>query len=120
MSRVVASPGETDFTMARRDVHRFVDETESLRVGRQSTRRFCSAGWEKGEERLRLQIVRAGRSGQFSARVRITAMGPRSDQCNRVETEFVVSPGALGEFLRGLERLADARTATACIALGRR
>jgi len=39
--------------------------------------------------------------------VGITAMGPRSDQCNRVDTEFVVARDTLGLFLRGLERLAS-------------
>ena len=101
--------GRTDFTMARRDVHRFVGETQSLQSDA-SDSALLLGGWEKGEERLRLQIVRAGRSGQFAARVRITAMGPRSDQCNRVDTEFVVARDALGLFLRGLERLASDAT----------
>jgi hypothetical protein len=52
-----------------------------------------------------MQVVRAGRSGQFTARVQLTATGPRSDQISRVETEFVVAPEALTAFLQGLERL---------------
>lgn len=91
--------------MARRDVHRFITETENLQSDAGDSA-LLLGGWEKGEERLRLQFVRAGRSGKFVARVRITAMGPRSDQANRVETEFVVSPEVLVEFLRGLELLA--------------
>jgi hypothetical protein len=35
----------------------------------------------------------------------MTAAGARSDQINRVETEFIVAPEALTVFLQGLERL---------------
>ena len=96
--------GQTAFTMARRDVQRFVAETESLRADAGDSA-LLLGGLEKGEERLRMQIVRAGRSGQFAARVRITASGPRSDQVNRVETEFIVAPDALTEFLHDLGTL---------------
>ena len=96
--------GHTDFTIARRDVRRFVSETESLQSDA-SDSALLLGGLEKGEERVRMQVVRAGRSGQFTARVRMTAAGARSDQINRVETEFIVAPEALTVFLQGLERL---------------
>jgi hypothetical protein len=106
--------GQTAFIMARRDVHRFVADTERLR-GDAADSALLLGGLEKGEERLRMQIVRAGRSGQFAARVRITASGPRSDQVSRVETEFVVAPVALSDFLRGLTQLADDTSQTASL-----
>ena len=96
--------GRTDFTIARRDVQRFVGETERVRSDA-SDSALLLGGLEKGEERMRMQVVRAGRSGQFTARVRVAAAGPRSDQISRVETEFVVAPEALAAFLQGLERL---------------
>ena len=96
--------GYTDFTIARRDVRRFVSETESLQSDA-SDSALLLGGLEKGEERVRMQVVRAGRSGQFTARVRMTAAGARADQINRVETEFIVAPEALTVFLQGLERL---------------
>jgi hypothetical protein len=96
--------GHTDFAIARRDVQRFVAETERLQSDA-SDSALLLGGLEKGEERLRMQVVRAGRSGQFAARVRIIAAGPRSDQANRVETEYVVAPSALTGFLRSLEHL---------------
>lgn len=107
--------GHTDFTIARRDVQRFVSETESLQSDA-SDSALLLGGLEKGEERVRMQVVRAGRSGQFTARVRMTAAGPRSDQTNRVETEFVVAPEALTAFLQGLERLiSDQRSESASL-----
>ena len=96
--------GKTNFTIARRDVQRFIDETDGLRAD-SSDSALLLGGLEKGEERMRMQVVRAGRSGQFTARVRVTASGPRSDQISRVETEFGVAPEALTAFLQGLERL---------------
>jgi hypothetical protein len=100
--------------VARRDVHRFVADTERLR-GDSADSALLLGGLEKGEERLRMQIVRAGRSGQYAARVRINASGPRSDQVSRVETEFVVAPDALSDFLRGLAQLADDTSQTALL-----
>src|SRR5262249_28256291 len=79
--------GLTAFTIARRDVDRFLVDATNL-----STRATDSAqllgGWDDAQERLRLRITRAGLSGQFTARVRIATTGPRDEQWNRVETEF--------------------------------
>ena len=97
--------GHTEFTIARRDVQRFVAETEKIRT-EASDSALLVAGWEKGDERLRMQIVRAGRTGRFTARVRIASSGPRSDPGSSVETEFIVAPEALTTFLRDLARLA--------------
>ena len=97
--------GHTDFTIARRDVQRFIAETEKL-TSDASDSALLLGGWEKGDERLRIQIVRAGRSGRFTARVRIASSGQRPDPGSTVETEFIVAPDALSAFLRELDRLA--------------
>src|SRR5205085_2738787 len=96
--------GHTEFTIARRDVRRFLADVATLRSNA-SDAALLVGGWDRAEQRLRLEIVRAGLSGQFVARVRIAATGPRGDQWNRVETEFITPPQALTAFLDSLARL---------------
>ena len=108
--------GRTSFTIARRDVDRFLADAADL-----STTTVHSAqllgGWDDAEERLRLGITRAGVSGQLMARVRIATTGPREDQWNRVETEFVCAPAALASFLSDLAGLVTLeRSASASLA----
>ena len=99
--------GETAFSISRRDVARFVADLAALRRAESATAQLLG-GWDDSEERLRLRVTPAGRSGQFLTRVRIATTGPRSDLWHRVETEFVVPPGALETFLAGVERLGGA------------
>jgi hypothetical protein len=96
--------GHTEFTVARRDVQRFLNDAANL-PSNTSDSALLLGGWDHAEERLRLQIARAGLSGQFVARVRIATTGPRADQWNRVETEFIAPPVALSAFMESLARL---------------
>jgi hypothetical protein len=96
--------GHTQFTIARRDVRRFLDDAANL-PSNASDSALLLGGWDHTEERLRLQIARAGLSGQFIARVRIATTGPRADQWNRVETEFIAPPVALSAFMESLAQL---------------
>jgi hypothetical protein len=66
-------------------------------------------GWEEAQERLRLRITPAGRSGQFTARVRMADTGPRTDQWHSVETEFVCPPDDLFAFSIGVQGIIDRR-----------
>lgn len=108
--------GRTDFTISRRDVDRFLADAANLSTKSSDTAQLLG-GWDDAEERLRLRITRAGLSDRFIARVRIATTGPRDEQWNRVETEFVCPPAALAAFLTDLTRLvARTQTATASLA----
>lgn len=107
--------GRTSFTISRRDVDRFLADAANL-ASTSSDNAQLLGGWDDAEERLRLRVTRAGVSGQFIARVRIATTGPREDQWNRVETEFVCPPAALVAFLGDLTRLVARRElASACL-----
>jgi hypothetical protein len=107
--------GRTEFTIARRDVDRFLADAADLSTRASDTAQLLG-GWDDDEERLRLRITRAGLSEHFVARVRIATTGPCEEQWNRVETEFVCPPAALATFLTDLTRLvAQRRTATASL-----
>src|SRR5947209_9859680 len=75
--------GHTEVTIARRDIQRFLDDAEKL-PSNASDSALLVGGWDRIEQRLRVQIARAGLSGKFIARVRIATTGPRADQWNRV------------------------------------
>ena len=108
--------GRTAFIIARRDVDRFLADAAHLSTNASDSAQLLG-GWDDAEERLRLRITRAGLSDQFTARVRIATTGPREDQWNRVETEFVCAPAALATFLSDLTGLvAQERTANASLA----
>jgi hypothetical protein len=108
--------GRTSFTIARRDVDRFLADAANLSTTTSHSAQLLG-GWDDAEERLRLRITRAGVSGQLMARVRIATTGPREDQWNRVETEFVCAPAALASFLSDLTGLVtQQRSATASLA----
>ena len=100
--------GQTAFWVARRDIDAFIVDLAALGHGGSDCAQLLG-GWEEAEERLRLRIMNAGRSGQFSSHVRIASTGPRQDQWNRVETDFICPPDGLSEFLAGLRRLVDQR-----------
>ena len=97
--------GRTTFTMARRDIHLFVSDANALTTNAADSALFLG-GWEKADQPLRLELARAGLSGRFVARVRMAATGPRPDQWNRVETDFIAPPEAFTAFLDGLRDLA--------------
>ena len=97
--------GRTTFTTARRDIDLFVADAAALLTHATDSALFLG-GWEKAGQPLRLELARAGLSGRFVARVKIAASGPRSDQWNRVETDFIAEPAQFNAFLDGLRGLA--------------
>jgi hypothetical protein len=98
--------GRTQFVSALRDLHLFVEEATDLAANVTSAA-LLLGGWDNSEQPLRLQLAHAGLSRAFSASIRIATNGPRSDQWNRVETEFVVAPERLTAFLSELHDLAS-------------
>jgi len=100
--------GRTEFTISRRDVARFLADAGHLSDTSSDSAQLLG-GWDDAEERLRLRITRAGISGQFVARVRIATTGPREEQWNRVETEFICPPASLATFLTDLSQLVAQR-----------
>jgi hypothetical protein len=97
--------GETAFCLATRDLAAFSADVAALGTGHVHSATLLG-GWDMNEERLRLRVAPAGRSGRFTASVRIATNGPRTDQWQRVETDFVCQPAALRTFLTALEQLA--------------
>ena len=96
--------GETGFWISRRDVDRFLGDIAGIRDLSGHSAQLLG-GWDDSEERLRLKITRAGLSNGFVARVRIATTGPRGDQWNRVETEFVCPLESMLAFELDLGRL---------------
>jgi hypothetical protein len=82
--------GATRFTIARRDLAAFAGEVAALRRGEGDVARLVG-GWDAAQERLRLHVTRAGTTGLCAIRVRVANIvgGPKTDQWDRVETEFV-------------------------------
>jgi hypothetical protein len=109
--------GRTSFTISRRDVDRFLADAAGLSTGAADAAQLLG-GWDDADERLRFRVTRAGVSGQYVARVRIATTGPRSDQWNRVETEFVCRPEALSSFLSGVAGLDSQRPDSAASLAG--
>ena len=103
--------GESRFAVAWRDLASFAEELRALREAKRDTAQLLG-GWDTVEERLRLRVTPAGLSGQFCARIHIAQTGPRSDQWNRVDTEFICSPDALSAFLTELDELIVQRSRT--------
>ena len=107
--------GQTAFVAARRDINLFVADAAAL-SSKSSDSALFLGGWDKGDQPpLRLQVARAGLSERFVARIRISTSGPRTDQWNRVETDFIAAPIELNAFLDGLRALADAAQTTASL-----
>jgi hypothetical protein len=107
--------GHTAFTMARRDINLFVADAAGLSTKATDSALFLG-GWDKGDQPpLRLQLARAGLSERFVARIRISTSGPRTDQWNRVETDFIASPGEFKSFLDALRGLADTAQTSASL-----
>jgi hypothetical protein len=102
--------GRTEFTIARRDLDRFLADAANLSTHTSDAAQLLG-GWDDSQERLRLLVTRAGLSGQFTARVRMATTGPREEQWNRVETEFVCPQPALSTFLAELTTVLDRRRA---------
>lgn len=95
--------GATRFTIARRDLAAFAREVAALRRGESDAARLV-AGWDAAQERLRLHVTRAGTTGRCAIRVRVAsaAGGPKSDQWDRVETEFLSTAQAAAAFADAL------------------
>ncbi len=96
--------GHTSFTIARRDLHRFMSDAAGL-ASDASDLASLRGGWNDVEDHLRLELARTRRAGPFVARIRLATTGPRADQWNRVQTEFVVPASAIGTFVDALSRL---------------
>lgn len=96
--------GRTAFVISRRDVERFLEDIAKMRSTTSDSAQLLG-GWDDAEERLRLKVTRAGLSDGFLARVRIAIAGPRADQWNRVDTEFVCPPESMVAFQHDLTRL---------------
>lgn len=101
--------GQTQFSVSRRDLDSFVADLSAVRQAQRDSAQLLG-GWDDAEERLRLRITPAGRSGHFMARVRIANTGPRSDQWHRAETEFVCRPEDLSGFVTDLRQLVGGRS----------
>jgi hypothetical protein len=97
--------GATRFTIARRDLAAFAGDVVRLRRGETDAAQLVG-GWDAAEERLRLVVTRAGQTNAFAIRVRVANTGPRTDQWDRVETQFVST-------LDAVTALADALAAGA-------
>ena len=106
--------GRTAFIAARRDIALFIADAASLSSSN-SDSALLLGGWEKAEQPLRLQLTRAGLSGQFIARVRVATNGPRTDQWNRVETDFVAPADAFTAFVEGLGRVSSGAATSATL-----
>lgn len=106
--------GQTAFTMARRDINLFVADAAALTT-HASDSALLLGGWEKADQPLRLQLARAGLSGRFIARIRIASSGPRSDQWNRVETDFIAKPAEFNAFVDAFRGLASSATTSASL-----
>jgi len=106
--------GHTEFISTRRDLLLFVDDASDLAT-HATNAALLLGGWENSEQPLRLHVARAGLSRNFAAVIRITTNGPRSDQWNRVETEFIAAPDALTAFLDGLRDLASGAGSSATL-----
>lgn len=100
--------GQTGFWISRRDLDRFLGDIAGIRELTSDSARLLG-GWDDAEERLRLEITRAGPSNGFLARVRIATTGPRGDQWNRVETEFICPLESMLAFELDLGRLVGER-----------
>jgi hypothetical protein len=99
--------GSTRFSIARRDLVAFASDVAALERGANDLAQLLG-GWEAAEERLRLKVTRAGTSGLFAARIRLASLGARTDQWDKVETQFVCDRAALTRFV---EQLAARKTA---------
>ena len=97
--------GLTTFTIARRDMQRFLADAGNVRDG-SAELVVLLGGWNDREENLRLQIARTRAAGQFVVRVRMATPGLRADHWSRVDTEFVVDRAGLTDFLDALTRFA--------------
>ena len=89
--------GASRFTIARRDLAAFSLDVTALTHGDADLAQLLG-GWDAAAERLRLRITRAGTTGSFAVSVRIANTGPRGDQWDRVETQFICAGEALSSF----------------------
>jgi len=97
--------GLTTFTIARRDVQRFLVDASNVLDG-SAELAVLLGGWNDREEYLRLQLARTRTGIEFVVRVRMATPGLRADHWSRVDTEFVVEGDALAAFLDAVARFA--------------
>lgn len=102
--------GATRFTIARRDLAAFAREVAALQSGQGDAARLVG-GWDAAQERLRVHVTRAGTTGLCAIRVRVAsaAGGPKTDQWDRVETEFLCAAEAAGAFADALAAASSTR-----------
>jgi hypothetical protein len=93
--------GATRFTIARRDLAAFAGDVDALRRGERDAAQLV-AGWDAAQERLRFVVTRAGTTASCAIRVRVASTGPRTDQWDRVETQFVSALDAVTAFAQAL------------------
>ncbi len=89
--------GASRFTIARRDLAAFSRDVTALAQGDADIAQLLG-GWDAAAERLRLRVMRAGTTGSFAVSIRIANTGPRGDQWDRVETQFICAGDALASF----------------------
>ena len=97
--------GLTTFTIARRDIQRFLTDAASVRDS-DAKLAVLLGGWNDLEEYLRVQIAPTRATRQFVVRVRMATPGLRADHWSRVDTEFVAEAAGLTTFLEELTRFA--------------
>jgi hypothetical protein len=93
--------GASRFTIARRDLAAFSRDVAALTQGDADVAQLLG-GWDTAAERLRLRVTRAGTTGSFAVSIGIANTGPRNDQWDRVETQFVCAGDAVTSFADAL------------------
>ncbi len=99
--------GAARFTIARRDLAAFARDVAALQRGQVDVAQLVG-GWDAAQERLRLVVTRGGISGSCAVRVGVANPGPRTDQWDRVETQFVSTADSITAFASALESGANA------------
>lgn len=97
--------GLTTFTIARRDVQRFLADAANVRDG-VADLAVLLGGWNDLEEYVRAEIARRRSTRGFVVRVRMATPGLRADHWSRVDTEFIAESAGLVTFLEELTRFA--------------
>lgn len=101
------STGETEFTIAGRDLHAFLADAHRIQRAPGATA-LLTGGWDS-EKRLRLQISHAPSSDAFEARVSIVSDDEVRDLRAVTTAEFTTSPDALSIFLTDIQHLVERR-----------
>ena len=92
--------GASRFTIARRDLAAFSRDVTALAQGDADTAQLL--GGSDAAAEMRVRVTRAGTTGSFAVSIRIANTGPRGDQWDRVETQFICAVDALASFADAL------------------